>query len=733
MSLTQNLNVIPFSLTGLNNINASSINGQTIYTGNVLITFTSALIPSFIYNSSTNTIILNLPYSSSLNNGILSNNDWSLFNSKENLLNFNNPLNRVGNTISIQQASSSLSGYLSSTDWSLFNSKENILSFSSPLNRTSNTISIQQASSSLNGYLSSTDWTTFNNKVSSVSAGTNMNVSGTAKDPIINLNSSLNNITLNGASVINGNSTNSLTIALPSWSFTGSTPCYLLCQVGANTCYYLSTSQLYSLYPPPTTPTSYNGIDVNNANYNFNTNALTALLNNGFIYSSSNITTNLNLTFPSANMLASVFGSVYTIRFQIIQSTGAFSYILNYNSGGTTYININSSNVVPPFNIGANVSWDCVIQLKLVSGTQVSYIDFKSQGVDTPNLVLTSLTNLLTINGSSTSVDIGSCNAITQLIQKTEKILHLYGQIETTINSDLKVLDGSNTSLYIGSSICDIKPTINTPININSIGSLTSSQTEKVQFQIGNTSSALNAYSLFTLPSLNNLTTNPNFASAILSGVANSSVSWSPALEIRASNNVSTGTLYKGSEINYGYLGSGNSFSINNGATTGNSFYITNQNYANYSQIAVLTANLTLSSTDGSSTSSINIIPSNIILNGSIITGTASNELKKTIASTSSGGSGVQNISTTQTLVAGGKNRCYIFNPSVNCRINLPQVSLLNIGDWYSITNISTSFALNIYNFSGTQIGLCNAGTYGNSNKYAMMYNGASQNWYQIT
>jgi hypothetical protein len=825
MSLTQNLNVIPFSLTGLNNINASSINGNPIYTGNVLITFTSALLPTFTYDATTNTIILNLPYSSLVNSGILSNADWSTFNSKENALTFSSPLNRVVNTISIQQASSSLSGYLSNADWTTFNNKENVLTFSSPLNRTSNTITIQQATALLNGYLSSTDWTTFNNKVSSVSSGTNMNLTGTAKDPIINLNSSLNNITLNQASVINGvGGSNSLTISLPSWSFTGSTPCYLLCQVGANTCYYLSTSQLYTLYPPPSTPVSYNGIDVNNTSYNFSTTAQTALLNNGYIYSSSTLTSNLNLTFPSANMLASVFGSTYTIRFQIIPATGTYSYALNYNAGGTTYINVNNVNQVVPYNISANLSWDCVIQLRLVSGVQVSYIDLVSIGANAgSNLVLTALTNTLTIEGSTTSVDLSSIDAITRLIEKTEKVLHLYGQGYTTIDSDLylssakainylgevgikrqgtAVIDtsgttlslrdttinlvngstnlgsftssgttlrslggniaitpasgynitlntstfsgvvinnDSNTSLQIGSSVQNWTAPPNIPTQINNIGNLTSSQTEQIQFKVGNSSNALNPYSTLTLPSMSNASTNPNFASAILGGVPNATSIWAPGLQINSSNNTTAGCLYKGSEIRYDYVGSGNTFSINNGATTGNNLIIANQVYATLSQISVQTADIQLLSTDGVSQAMLDITPSGFQFTGtgSTLSGNAYQELPKTIGSTASGGSaGVQGVSTTQTLVASGKNRCYVYRPTATTRINLPSASGggLNIGDWFSITNVATAtFALNIYNGSGgSQIGLCNAGTYGNANKFALMYSGTTLGWYQI-
>jgi len=95
MSITGNLNVFPFSLTGL----VDNINGQTIYTGNTSLTFNNAQYPTFGFSN--NTIQLNLPYADASQNGILSNTDWTTFNSKESALTFNTPLNRTGNTISI--------------------------------------------------------------------------------------------------------------------------------------------------------------------------------------------------------------------------------------------------------------------------------------------------------------------------------------------------------------------------------------------------------------------------------------------------------------------------------------------------------------------------------------------------------------------------------------------------------------------------------------------------------
>ena len=53
---------------------------------------------------------------------------------------------------------------------------------------------IPTASATNRGALSSANWTTFNNKVDSVSAGTNISITGTATSPIVNkLNSERRN------------------------------------------------------------------------------------------------------------------------------------------------------------------------------------------------------------------------------------------------------------------------------------------------------------------------------------------------------------------------------------------------------------------------------------------------------------------------------------------------------------------------------------------------------------
>jgi hypothetical protein len=69
----------------------------------------------------------------------------------------NNAVIGGGTTIEVAQASALQSGYLSSTDWSIFNSKENVLTFSTGLNRSVNTITTNDSEivhDNLSGFVS---------------------------------------------------------------------------------------------------------------------------------------------------------------------------------------------------------------------------------------------------------------------------------------------------------------------------------------------------------------------------------------------------------------------------------------------------------------------------------------------------------------------------------------------------------------------------------------------------
>jgi len=492
-------------------------------------------------------------------------------------------------------------------------------------------------------------------------------------------------------------SSNLYLTSLPNWSaINDQNNINRLCQTTNGKAYYLDrlnfNKQLH-----------YN-IDISNTDYTFGTIPSTTanIIENCMIFSSTSLTANRTITLPLFDTFGYAYNtSNYQFQFNINQAnSNTYGFLITLYGGGDSKTKLY-------YNGTLITSYP----LTLLNKAYTIVCNIISSPTNTLNYNIMDNRGLIPLTNTFTGIN--------------------------SFTNNFTVVNNGNTTLNLTNTICDLRPARNTPIQIDSIGNLTSAQTEQIQMKVGNDSFLINPYSLFTLPSLNNATTNPNFASCILSGVANGSSTWNPALEIKLSNNSSESTLYKGGEIDYGYLGSGNTFSINNGATTGNDFNITNQVYANQSQILVQTTNMTLSSTDGTSTSSINITPSNISMNGNTITGTAYQELSKTIATTASGGSGVQTVAgTTQTLVVGGKNRCYIYRPSANTRINLPSASSagLQIGDWFSITNVATAtFTITIFNGSaGSQVGLCNAGTYGNANKFALMYNVNTLGWYQI-
>jgi hypothetical protein len=100
MSITNTTEVQGFSISGLQNISANTINGNTI-----LSSITIAGQTAFLsYDSTTSTLTLLIPTSNGVVSvGLLSATDWNTFNSKESPLTFTSPLTRGGiggNTIS---------------------------------------------------------------------------------------------------------------------------------------------------------------------------------------------------------------------------------------------------------------------------------------------------------------------------------------------------------------------------------------------------------------------------------------------------------------------------------------------------------------------------------------------------------------------------------------------------------------------------------------------------------
>jgi hypothetical protein len=135
----------------------------------------------------------------SLQNGVLTKEDWAIFNNKQNTLakasatqdgylskedfstflagtgggttySFANPLYLSGNEVNIYTASATQNGALTKEDWSIFNGKQNTL---------------LKASSTQDGYLSKEDFTTF-------LAGTGSGVSYTLAEPLFFINNQIN-------------------------------------------------------------------------------------------------------------------------------------------------------------------------------------------------------------------------------------------------------------------------------------------------------------------------------------------------------------------------------------------------------------------------------------------------------------------------------------------------------------------------------------------------------------
>lgn len=100
MSLTQNLNIVPFSLTGLSNFNGT-VNGNNVLGSITIAGQTAYLIASAPDANGNMTLTLQISTASSSGSGLLSSLDWSAFNSKENGLTFTSPLLRTSNTVSL--------------------------------------------------------------------------------------------------------------------------------------------------------------------------------------------------------------------------------------------------------------------------------------------------------------------------------------------------------------------------------------------------------------------------------------------------------------------------------------------------------------------------------------------------------------------------------------------------------------------------------------------------------
>jgi len=122
MSITGNLNVFPFSLTGLQNIDGT-INGETPINDITIAGQTTYLSASAVDVNGDVVLDLHIQDASATATGLLTFTDWNTFNNKQNTITASAPLDFSSNIVSIRQSSTQQNGFLSATDWNTFNDK----------------------------------------------------------------------------------------------------------------------------------------------------------------------------------------------------------------------------------------------------------------------------------------------------------------------------------------------------------------------------------------------------------------------------------------------------------------------------------------------------------------------------------------------------------------------------------------------------------------------------------
>ena len=95
-SINNFFDTVPFSISGLQNLDVDTINGNTI-----LSTINIAGQTAYLsWDSTTNTLTLLIPNADASTTGVITFTDWNTFNNKEGPLTFTSPLTRVGSIIS---------------------------------------------------------------------------------------------------------------------------------------------------------------------------------------------------------------------------------------------------------------------------------------------------------------------------------------------------------------------------------------------------------------------------------------------------------------------------------------------------------------------------------------------------------------------------------------------------------------------------------------------------------
>jgi len=122
MSITGNLNVFPFSLTGLQNINGT-INGSIPCDSITIAGQTTFLSASAVDVNGDVVLDLHIQDASATATGLLTSTNFNIFNNKQDTITASAPLDFSQNIVSIRQSSTSTDGYLSSSNFNIFNDK----------------------------------------------------------------------------------------------------------------------------------------------------------------------------------------------------------------------------------------------------------------------------------------------------------------------------------------------------------------------------------------------------------------------------------------------------------------------------------------------------------------------------------------------------------------------------------------------------------------------------------
>lgn len=383
MSITGNLNIFPFSLTGLQNVDGT-INGQTPINEIIITGQTSFLSVSPVDVNGDVDLDLHIPDATASIKGLLTSTDWTTFNNKQDTISSYAPIDFSSNIVSIPVANATTDGYLSSADWIAFSSSSAglLLSNNSWLGQnTFNNQTFMDLSNTNTGYYLSYNPST---KLISYDLSSTFNIL-----PLNNLFTGSNQF--NGDVNINGN--NLYINNLTDYYSLGRTPFQFTYPVltSPNKAYYLTSQDQNYFSKIP--------IDFNNANYSFDTTTKISYMSNGFIYTSNGMTANRTIFLPTSGSVANYYGKAFTGVFYIQRpnQAGTSSILIDrISSDPQTRVSLNGVNqssfpITLSYETSYTITFSLVSLLTPTSGLWDLYYDIKADGqtsIPTLQLVL---------------------------------------------------------------------------------------------------------------------------------------------------------------------------------------------------------------------------------------------------------------------------------------------------------------------------------------------------------